>query len=122
MPSDLDILQPSGKLIKVKNEELVIKPFVFDQFSLACRQINSVKSKMGTIDSDLDLFNLVAQCSEEIKVLCVISSGKDAEWVGALDMADVVRLVGAIIVVNKDFFTQHVMPEVKQMMSLVTPD
>ena len=77
---------------------------------------------MGSIDSDMDLFALVAECSEEVKGICVISSGKDAEWVGGLDMADVVKLVGATIVVNKDFFTRHVMPEVKKMMNMVTPD
>ena len=118
--SDLEILLPSHREIKIKDETIKIAPFKFAQFGLASKFIQAIRSKVGDINGDVDLFNLMATCSEEVRGICVISTGKDSEWVADLELTEAITLVAAIIEVNKDFFIQKVRPLMREMMERIS--
>ncbi len=115
--SDLNTLIQTKREVRLREKAIEISPFKFSEFGLACKFIQRIREQIGDIDGDVDLFNLMAKCGEEVKGICVLASHQDSEFIEKLELDDAMKLISAIIEVNKDFFTQNVRPVMQEMVT-----
>lgn len=118
--SDLNTLIPTKREVRLREKAIEISPFKFSEFGLACKFIQRIREQIGDIDGDVDLFNLMAKCGEEVKGICVLASHQDSEFIETLELDDAVKLIGTIIEVNKDFFTRNVRPAMSEMIKRIS--
>lgn len=116
--SQLTTLLPAIKTVIInegtdKAEVLNIEPFKYKQFYLVSANLMIIKSSIK--GEDLDLLNLVATNGEEIGKIISIACNKPEEWVDKLDLTEVVKLAGAIVEVNRDFFFQRLAPTIRAL-------
>ena len=64
---------------------------------------------------ELDLMKLVGDHGEEVTDIIVVAIGKPKDWVDELDLVNVLQLAAAIMQVNRDFFSQKLAPQLREL-------
>jgi hypothetical protein len=124
--SELEVLVPIVREIVLQNRKINIKPFKFMQFPLVGKLIQSIREKFdlddvkmhegedGKLEFDIDFIKLISVCGDEVENLCIIGSGENAEFIENLDGDEGILLLLTIFEVNKDFFSQKILPTFKK--------
>lgn len=119
-PVDLATLIPDGQKVTIStdgagnSEELHIRPFVWKQFRQVARLVQPIQ--MHTDDNgDLNLMKLVGDHGEEVTDIIVVATGKPKEWVDDLNLTSILPLAAAILQVNRDFFSQKLGPQLREL-------
>ena len=122
--NDLDILQPEPLIVNIGSESIEILPLKFGQFGAFTRtvqpMITDINVTFATDKPDsvfaIDLATLLSKHSEALIKAVSISIEKPLKWVEALDMAEAIKLIQAVLEVNMDFFAQSLVPTLNQAM------
>lgn len=119
-PVDLATLVPNGQKVNIADSEgnvketLTITPFVWKQFREVAKLVQPIK--MHTDEKgELDLMKLVGDHGEEVTDIIVVATGKPKTWVDELDLVNVLQLAAAIMQVNRDFFSQKLAPQLREL-------
>ena len=121
---DLDILQPEPTLVNIGDETIAVLPLKFGQFGAFTRTVNPMISDINVTFAEdkadsvfaIDLATLLSKHAEALIKAVSISIEKPMEWVEALDMAEAIKLIQAVLEVNMDFFAQSLVPTLNQAM------
>ncbi len=105
--NELEQLVPAGAEVRAGGETLHIKPLKIGQVPGFLRAITPALQALSK--QPVDWLALFAGHGEDLLAAISIAVGKSRRWVDGLDADDAVALVAAIIEVNADFFTRHLM-------------
>lgn len=116
---DLAVLLPAVRTVTVnentdKAEAINISPFRYKQFREVSKNIVLIRASANSA-GDLDLLKLVSDHGEEISEIIRIACGKTSEWLGELELTDVLLLAAAVLEVNRDFFSQRLAPMIREL-------
>lgn len=116
---DLNTLIPTIKTVTVKKDQegaeaIKITPFRFSQFAEVSKYIVLIRANTDE-SGDLDMLKLVADHGKEIGDIIRVATGKPTEWVGDLELTDALELAVAILEVNRDFFSQRLVPRLREL-------
>lgn len=119
---DIEKVVPVVSTVTINGELLTIKPFKFAQlpkvFKLVQPIVDTLNSMPGATKAQL-ITTMVAEHGERVLDLIVIVTGKDRAWAEELDTDDGIRLLGAVLEVNYDFFIRAVMPAITGRISQI---
>jgi len=115
MTDDLKTLFPDPIMVDIGGERLEIRPFasgiLLKKVLPLMKGLDLTSFVFGEKPSEEVITNLVMENGDTAIKLAVYGSGKDEAWVDALPPGLLVRLLGAIIKANIDFFVREVLPE-----------
>lgn len=123
--TDEAVISPPVVKVTAGGESLEITPVRVKQLVAFGRAIKpAIPAVIKTFDasdaaSEGDqatlIVGLVADHGDEIQQAVAIATGKGTAWVGDLNMADFIRLIGAVLQVNSDFFRNAILVEVANL-------
>ena len=122
--SQLNTLLPQGKELKIRDENLTIKPFKLGELPKVFKAIDPISKALFEAISKSGnqvemITGLVANGGENLIDLMVIGSKQSREWVEDLELDEGIELFGAILEVNASFFVQKVLPNLNKKMEAI---
>lgn len=93
---------------------LEIRPLKVRQIQPFARAVSAVLPAVRVVGGQLDLLPLVTEHGQDIAQAVAVAVEKAPDWVGALDADTFVRLAGAVLEVNADFFVRRLVPTLTQ--------
>lgn len=142
---EIDVLLASeGKVVKIGDNELKVKPYNWVQtlklaspfrtvvhavldnsdklsYLSEIKDGNSIQQVYGIIDVFADIDN-ADELADSLALLVSASIGKDIDFVKSLDIDDMIELSVEVFKVNKDFFAQKLSKIQKLMPATKTKD
>lgn len=121
--SDLDIIFPNGMELELGGQKITVKKFKFGQLPKVMKAIKTIAEPVITTiaqggQPDLAAFmEIGADVSGDLMQLMADSIGKPLSFIEDLDPDEGIKLIGAFLEVNADFFIKRVLPEMKDMMN-----
>lgn len=116
---DLEKLLPTFPVVKVGGKEITIRTMKVKQLAAVLKAaapfMGLLKSKPGSED----LLGLVAGNLPGAVTMVAVLTDQSEDWVGDLDVAELVELFSGLLEVNLDFFTQRVLPLLSDAMAKV---
>lgn len=118
--SELEILFPQGIEVTLKEELFTVKPFTLGQIPLVMAAMQKIAGPAqaalysGKAQDAATLMGIFAVAGEDIIKLIAKIINKPEEYVNSLEMDESVKLIEAIVNVNKDFFLKKVTPILKK--------
>ena len=118
-PADLLTLIPTSIPVLVckgtdKEETINISPFVWKQFREVAKLIQPISFSTDEA-GDLKLMELVSNYGEEVTDIICVAARKPREWVDELDLVDLLLLAATTMKVNRDFFSQTLAPQLREL-------
>jgi hypothetical protein len=108
MTDDIDILDPEGQEIAVPGGSIRVSPIKAGQIPAILRLLLPIFSQLNELArGDLDglkILELVSEYGDQVAQAVVIATGEPPERIAALRFDLYLEVVGAVIMVNKDFF------------------
>ncbi len=99
---------------------LEIRPLKVRQIQPFARAVSAVLPAVQVVGGKLDLLPLVTEHGNDLAQAVAVAVERPLDWVGALDADTFVRLAGAVVEVNADFFVRRLMPAVTQQTQALT--
>lgn len=119
---DIEKVVPVVSTVVINGESLTIKPFKFAQlpkvFKLVQPIVDTLNGLQGLSKPAL-ITTLIAEHGERVIELIMLVTGKDKAWAEDLDTDDGIRVLGAVLEVNYDFFIRAVMPAITGRISQI---
>lgn len=113
--NEVALLFPQGKAVKVKTEEIIIKPFGFGKFPKVLALMKTFKDPApGTDITTVSIGHLLADNAESVMELIVLATGKPRAYFDDMEMDEGVDVIAAILEVNADFFVKRLQPKTMQ--------
>lgn len=109
---DLQQMIPETVEVTVGGETLAIGPIKLRQLSKVVRHVGGIVQFFKHEEIDFD--GLLAGGSEDLAAALSAATDKPVDWIGELNLDEVVRLTRAVVEVNADFFARTVLPEVEK--------
>lgn len=82
-----------------------------------CAPIFGPLAALAKGDKDTDIANLVVEHADTVISLVAIGTGKTEEWVGELEIDELIEVGVAVIEVNASFFAKRVLPLITEKMA-----
>jgi hypothetical protein len=115
---DLQQMIPETVEVAVGGETLIIGPIKIRQLSKVARHVGGI---VGFFTGDtIDFEGLLSEGAEDLMASLSAATDKPLEWVGELNLDEVVRLTRTVIEVNADFFARSVLPEVEKAQTAIS--
>lgn len=117
---EMDVLFP-GKEITIKGQAVRVRPFTFGQLPKAIKLLSKVATPLiqaqqaGTNIDATTLLSLLADGGEELNELLASGTGLSTQVIEQLDLDEGIELLSVFIEVNGSFFTQKVLPKLKEV-------
>ena len=112
---DLEALQNEGSIVTVKGEDIVIRPFNFGQLLKALKHLANLGGVLSEEDGPASVIRALAQNSEDVVGLLMLSTGKTREYFEDLSAEEGIDLAITTYTVNKDFFVRTLTPKLSQL-------
>lgn len=109
--TELELLADGGAVtVTVAGESIEVRPFKVRQLPAVMQagQPFFTAARTGT----LDVMGLLGEHPAAVVDCTAVALGRPREWVEELDVDDLVRLAGAVVRVNLDFFVRRVLPAI----------
>lgn len=114
---DLKTLTREPARIEIAGEALAITPLRVKQIPGFVREIGPALA--GLSGGNPDWISLLGVYGDSLINAVAIAVGRDAAWVGNLELDDLLRLIAAVAEVNADFFAQRVAPLLDTVMARI---
>lgn len=105
---NLEAYLPTPVVLCIAGKEIPVAPIKVRNIPAFARAAAPVMAAMASGD----LLAAVAEAGDELIAAVAIATGEPADWLGDLDADDFVRLAGAVIEVNADFFARKLAPAI----------
>lgn len=115
MQTDVDVLFPDVQEVKVREEVFVIKPLEWGEFKEVTKAIQGVKLSVNEA-GDIDFISTISNHGDEITDIIALCTHKPKDWVEKLALDHIIALSAAIFKVNRDFFSQTILPILQKSM------
>jgi hypothetical protein len=109
---DLQQMVPETVEVTVGGKTLSIGPIRIRQVSRVARHVGGLVRFFA--GDAIDFEGLLTEGAEDLMEALAAATDQPVEWVGELDLDEVVRLTRTVIEVNADFFVRTVLPEVEK--------
>ncbi len=120
-PSELEQLIPTPRTIHVGGKEIPIRNLKVKHLTAVLKAVQPILG-LFTKGKSVDIPSLLIDHSDSaISLICVLTE-ETPEWLGELDVDELVMLFTAIVEVNLSFFTQRVFPSLSQAMAQLNGD
>lgn len=142
--TELSILFPEDGKVTINNEEIVIRPIKFKQIKQVLKLAEGLKGRKislmqeePVIDASgkahipassplsgltySEMLSIINDNSELVTEALAVAISKPVDFVDALEVTDVVKLLAIVLKVNADFFTTHALPLIMKILEDVTP-
>jgi hypothetical protein len=115
--NELAVIVPNPKIIELSGEKIEIKPFTFGQLPKVMELIAKLTEPASQIKSfqTQELAKIFSVFGEDIIQVLSVCLNKPVDFINNLRQDEGILLVKTFIEVNADFFTQTVLPLVKDM-------
>ena len=108
--------------------DVYVRPLPFRRWLTAMKHIGSILQYLPAEGLDLNdvmrsvvyLINVAGQAQDELIALACLATDKEASFFDRIDPDDGVRIIVAVVQVNKDFFVQKVLPLVQEQLPAMT--
>lgn len=127
--SEIQTLFPGKEVTISTGETITIKPFTFGQLPKALKLSQKIGQSLASAYNDGKLtdskqaitsaIECLADGGEEIIELVMLATGKPRTWFDTVPGEDTIDILNAFVEVNKDFFTQKIIPKVMGMINKV---
>lgn len=107
--SEFDVIAPKAVTISIAGEDVAISPIRVKQLPSFTRAVSPLISNIIQGDSPAVL---VATNADDVIAAVSAASNLSVEAIGELEVDDLIKLAGAVIEVNLDFFIRRVLPQV----------
>ncbi len=106
-----------------KETDVLVRPLTLLKWLTATKYVGNVLQYIPADGLDLDgdltksvvyLLQAAGAAQDDLIALVGLATGKDAEFFDRIDLDDGVKIIIAVVQVNKDFFVQKVLPLVSQ--------
>lgn len=119
--AELNALLPDSLKLKIAGETVVLKPLQVKNLKKVLEIMKPMASYFPSIGATpekepIDFMGLVINHTDTVVQLIALFVDKSEEWVGDLNIAELIDILSAIVEMNLDFFTQRVLPSVSQAM------
>jgi hypothetical protein len=112
--SDGETFQEVGKPTKV-----FVRPLPFRRWLTALSHVGNVLAHFPAGDFDLSnpqqlavwIIQLLGACPDDVIGVACLATDKDADFFDRIDLDEGVKIILAVVEVNKDFFVQKVLPQ-----------
>lgn len=115
-----DLFAEPLKLV-VAGEELAITPLRFGMIprvlDLASPFLGQLVQLRPGVAVEVDMIELVSRHGDRVNALVALLAGKPRDWVDNLPPDEALKLVGALVEVNWDFFSHRLQPAFKSAWS-----
>lgn len=124
--NELEVINPVGKQIKIKDENLTITPFKFGELPRVFRAVDPILVELTNALQHRNnhaamLSALMASAGDNVLDLITVGVRKPREWVEQLDSDEGLELFAAVLEVNVDFFVKKVLPRLNKTLEAVVP-
>jgi hypothetical protein len=115
---DLERIAPTPRKITVAGETLEVSPLRVRDLPAMARALAPIATAIPAIASSANPTAALAQAASEdvgrwIEAIIsgvAVATGRPEEWVGELEIDELITLAGAVVEVNADFFARRVAP------------
>lgn len=97
-------------VIEIAGEQIEIRPFKFGKFGRVMELLKPMMGEVMLFNEGNSLNELLSDHHERVMDAITYLTDRPRDWVEGLSNLDAVRLVGALIRVNSDFFEQRLIP------------
>lgn len=109
---DLQQMIPETVEVTVGGETLTIGPIRIRQVSRVARHVSGIVQFFK--NEEIDFERLLCEGAEDLIEALAVATDKPNDWIGELNLDEIVRLTRAVVEVNADFFARTVLPEVEK--------
>ena len=108
----LNDLVAEPRTLHVGGKELQIAPLKVRQLPAFVRIAKPLIDELAlvTVLGPLEIADLIGTHGEQLVEAAAVATGEPVLWIGALDLADFVDLVSAVVEANADFFVRRLVP------------
>lgn len=109
---DLQQLIPEPVELTIAGETLGIGPIKMRQLSKVARHVGRIAQFFSS--EEINFEGLLSVGADDLMAALSAATDKPVEWIGELNLDEIVRLTRTVVEVNADFFARTVMPEVEK--------
>ena len=121
---ELQVITPPTMLLELRADTVTIHrmktkqllqimeiaaPF-YDELQEMKKEVTSSVKRGQTPNVDIPIYSIIMKYGSNIVQLLSVLTDKDEEWVGELEVDELVLVFSTVLEVNIDFFTQRVLP------------
>ncbi len=115
---NLQQMVPETVEVTVGGETLTIGPIRIRQVSRVARHVGGlVRFFAGDV---IDFEGLLTEGAEALMEALAAATDQPVDWIGELNLDEVVRLTRTVVEVNGDFFARTVLPEVEKAQGVLS--
>ena len=115
---DLQQMLPEPVEIAVGGETLSVGPIKMRQLSKVVRHVGGIVQFFK--NEEINFEGLLSEGAEDLMAALSAATDKPVEWIGELNLDEVVRLTRAVVEVNADFFARTVVPEIEKAQTAIS--
>lgn len=115
------------RVVEIRGKQIGVAPLPVKHLSKAARLARPITAAIVEIGAGFevgmaqaDMVLRIAESADEVIGLCALATGESEQWIGELDLAELVRLATVVLEVNADFFIRRLMPAAQEAMESVT--
>jgi hypothetical protein len=118
--TELEILYPTGIDVTLHGEVFNIRPFKLGHITLVLKTVQQIidpikKAQItGNVNDPMVIMAILAETGDDLINLLSKILDRPVEFVNDLEQDESVKLISALIEVNKDFFSKRVQPILKK--------
>jgi hypothetical protein len=126
--SDLERIAPTPRKITVAGETIEVSPLRVRDLPAMARALAPIATAIPAIAGAANPTAALAQAASEdvgrwIEAIIsgvAVATGRPEEWVGELEIDEIITLAGAVVEANVDFFVRSILPRIQDAARRVT--
>lgn len=112
--AELEQLIPQPVRLTLAGEQIEMTPLRIGQIPAFARALQPLRTSLPDTHSDIDIALLMIDNGEALLAAAAIAVARPRAWIDSLLPDEFIALAEQIIVVNSDFFTRRVLPQVQR--------
>jgi hypothetical protein len=109
------------RTVMVRDRSVEVKPLRVKHLSRAARLAEPILRAVSDEGTTGVNWVRVMQHADEVVGLCALATGLDEEFVGDLELDELMAIASAVFEVNADFFVRRLLPAAVEAMGRIAP-
>lgn len=115
--------ETGAEILVSKEDAVFIRPLVFTQWLKGLKSLQTVISALPEGEYNLSdpahlalyIFHIVSEAETEVLALAAMATNRPQSFFDELELDEAIKILMVVVEVNKDFFTQKLMPLLKTL-------
>ena len=109
--------ESTKKVVTVRGEAITVSPLAVKNLAKVSKALFPLFSSFS-VSGTVPMLTLLEHTDAVIEIVA-LATDKPVEFIGSLDIAELLMLVTPVLEVNSDFFVKAVAPQIQSLMKLV---